>query len=334
MGWGLEGVAAATLLTSIASVVCNYVLFKICCSGASISSSFLDRGATIELMLFGLPAAVTIIAEILRTKLDTVVVAGFVDMGSVTIYAIAISLVAFFTSAMVTTSAVLDPRFSQLKGLEKNEEISRLYLRSVLLFTSMAFSIGLTLVWIGKGFIALWVGPGYENSYTILVILITGQMFAAIQMPTISVLFSLNRHRICAVLALLEGFCNLVLSILLVRKWGIIGVAVGTLIPMLVFKILLLPLCAIRELGLSARHYYVAISKPVILLITVSLLIRYVYVPADLSWPGVVVLTCGSVAVLAALANWLAVSQEYRFSANSVKNVLFSLFGLPERGRS
>ena len=52
-----------------------------------------------------------------------------------------------------------------------------------------------------------------------------------------------------------EGVLNLGLSILLARKYGILGVAIGTAVPMLIVKVILQPWYTLREAGISVRDY-------------------------------------------------------------------------------
>ena len=70
--------------------------------------------------------------------------------------------------------------------------------------------------------------------------------------PVRPMLIGVGRHRTLAVSAIGAGIANLILSVLLVREMGLIGVAIGTLVPTgvetLVFR---LPYMA-RVLGLTA----------------------------------------------------------------------------------
>jgi O-antigen/teichoic acid export membrane protein len=73
------------------------------------------------------------------------------------------------------------------------------------------------------------------------------------------VLLGLGRPRAAAIGLLVMGICNLVLSLLLVKTYGILGVAVGTAIPNVLFA-LFVAVTACRELGVRPGEYarYVA----------------------------------------------------------------------------
>jgi len=80
---------------------------------------------------------------------------------------------------------------------------------------------------------------------------------------------------------LVEGLANLGLSIVLLRRYGVIGVAIGTLIPQLCSNLLFLPGHLCRVLGVRVRTYIrQAYLAPLLLcapLIAVLLWLRAVF---------------------------------------------------------
>ena len=58
-----------------------------------------------------------------------------------------------------------------------------------------------------------------------------------------------------ALVILLDGLTNLVLSIMLLRYWGIFGVAVGTAIPLACTSLLFLPRHLCRMLNVPLREF-------------------------------------------------------------------------------
>jgi len=84
------------------------------------------------------------------------------------------------------------------------------------------------------------------------------------QRPSIVALVSLGRHRALGSWTLGEGVANLILSVYLGYKHGLVGVALGTTIPLLVVKLTLQPWYTLRMLGLSARAYIQnSLARPV-----------------------------------------------------------------------
>jgi hypothetical protein len=65
-----------------------------------------------------------------------------------------------------------------------------------------------------------------------------------------------SKHRYLAIQTIIEGVANLVLSIWWARSYGMIGVAMGTLVPMFVAKMILQPAYVCRTAGISLARYY------------------------------------------------------------------------------
>jgi O-antigen/teichoic acid export membrane protein len=69
------------------------------------------------------------------------------------------------------------------------------------------------------------------------------------------VMLGISRHKPVVPVAIAEGLCNLALSIILVRKIGIIGVAWGTVIPNMATSIFFWPWYVRKTLGVPIGEY-------------------------------------------------------------------------------
>jgi hypothetical protein len=63
------------------------------------------------------------------------------------------------------------------------------------------------------------------------------------------------RHGLMARVLLLEGVANVLLSIILLRYMGLIGVAWGTAIPLFITSVLFLPFHVCKQLHLNVGRY-------------------------------------------------------------------------------
>jgi O-antigen/teichoic acid export membrane protein len=132
----------------------------------------------------------------------------------------------------------------------------------------------------GKPFIEVWMGTEYLDAYPVLAILVLGVTFALWQTISINLLFGISKHKIIAVLNTIEGVANLLLSILLARYYGLIGVALGTFIPMALLKLIVQPIYVSRALSVPYFEYLGKTGKTLIisfsaLIIPVLLSLRF-----------------------------------------------------------
>ena len=111
------------------------------------------------------------------------------------------------------------------------------------------------LILLGRPLIEAWVGEQYVASYYVLVLLIIPRSLYLAQSVSTKILLGMGRHRALATILLFEGCANLCLSFLFVRRWGILGVALGTAIPLMCTSLAFLPRHLCRILGISVREF-------------------------------------------------------------------------------
>jgi O-antigen/teichoic acid export membrane protein len=145
------------------------------------------------------------------------------------------------------------------------------------------FPMAAILIILGKSVIEAWVGARYvATSYPVLLVLVIPSTVMLAQSASSRVLFGMAKHKTLAMVTLLEGGANLLLSILLVRRFGILGDAVGTAIPLACTTLFFLPrhLCHVLKLRLGV-YLREAFLLPLMLcgpLVAVLLLIRHWFV--------------------------------------------------------
>ena len=143
--------------------------------------------------------------------------------------------------------------------------------------------IAAALAILGKSIIEVWVGHRYiATSYPVLLVLLVPSTFMLAQAASGRTLFGMAKHHTLAAVTLLEGIANLVLSIILVRRFGVLGDAVGTAIPLTFTTLFFLPRHLCRVLNLKIRTYLSqAFLLPLILvtpLVLVLLLLQHWFV--------------------------------------------------------
>jgi O-antigen/teichoic acid export membrane protein len=139
------------------------------------------------------------------------------------------------------------------------------------------------LIILGKSVIEVWVGARYvAASYPVLLALVIPSTLMLAQSASNRVLFGMAKHKTLAIVTLLEGAANVFLSIFLVRRFGILGDAAGTGIPLLCTTLFFLPRHLCRVLNLRLRVYLrEAFLLPLALclpLIAILLLMRHWFV--------------------------------------------------------
>jgi O-antigen/teichoic acid export membrane protein len=264
MDYGLIGVSAAHLATNVLGIAAHAAWCRRVMPEVVIRPRFANRATAATLVGFGGATLVITVADMIRFGLDAAVIGRFMTMNDVGVYGIASLLIRYLMQGVTTAVGVVGPRFARLAGSADRSEMHALLDRSLLGSALLASGGALILIAGGRLLIRAWVGPEFLPAYAPLVILAGSSVLGLAQAPMISVLYALNRHRYYAVLAVGEAVANLALSLALVRTYGIVGVALGTAIPMLVVKTVLQPLYLARCLGISAWTCYRPITPAII----------------------------------------------------------------------
>jgi hypothetical protein len=100
-----------------------------------------------------------------------------------------------------------------------------------------------------------WMGPAFAGSVAPFVILALAGAIVVSQAASPNVLIALGSHRLVTWVWIGEAAINLVLSVVLVRSIGLVGVAIGTLVPLVVGHLLVMQTAACREVGVPIATY-------------------------------------------------------------------------------
>jgi O-antigen/teichoic acid export membrane protein len=120
----------------------------------------------------------------------------------------------------------------------------------------LVFPIALALIFRGRTFISIWMGPQYGLvSETVLQILMISLFFSMADSTAGAVMMAIDKHKPVARWAVYEAVLNLGLSIILVRRVGLYGVAWGTSISMAFTHIAFWPRYVRKTLGVSSVAY-------------------------------------------------------------------------------
>lgn len=193
------------------------------------------------------------VAGQLQSKTDEIVIGAFMPIASVTPYSIARRLSEIPQMITDQFMKVIMPLASQLHAENDHVRLRSLYLTSTRLTLVIFIPIGCGLVILARPFLTIWVGPAYSNYAYLVLILTSASLIDTSQWPGSSVLQGMSRHRVLAIMSLGSALANLGLSIVWVRSFGLVGVALGTLIPTSVESLCFVLPYAMRVNGVNFR---------------------------------------------------------------------------------
>ena len=202
---------------------------------------------------FGFSAfnAVALVAEQLIYFTDTVVIGFILGPAAVVPYQIGLRIAQMIQVPIAQVGEAVLPKTGELHARRQTQELGKLVSTAMgfaFLFAG-GFFIGAS--YFGEILIETWIGRLYADSALVLSILVGAQI---VSMPMVIVrksLLGMGEVRVPAFIDLLEAVLNLGLSLVLIRFWGIVGVAWGTVIPLLVIELFVFLPYALKRLELA-----------------------------------------------------------------------------------
>jgi O-antigen/teichoic acid export membrane protein len=187
---------------------------------------------------------------------DSIVIGYALPVSMITFFAIAGNLASYSRDLLSGISTTVAPRASAMDATSDEEGVRRVIAKGVQFGAMVMLPIAVTFIIRGKTFIRLWMGYGYSSlSGHVLWVLALSLLLLPTEAVAGSAMMGISKHKLLAKILLLEAFCNLGLSLLLVHRWGIVGVAWGTTIPSLTMNLLFWPWYLKRVLGVSPLRF-------------------------------------------------------------------------------
>jgi O-antigen/teichoic acid export membrane protein len=243
-------------------VILLYLLFLHRAENAvAIDPKLVDMGVFKEIAPYSLRTFFLGMSSRVLYYTDYIVIGLFLSAAQVTPYEIAYKLCFLSTYAFSVISTSMFPKFSRLYALGELEELRSLYVAIAKGSLLIMAPIGIGLAFLGEPFIALWVGSEHIVEHQVLLVLILMNVFHAIGTPACMVLQSCGRNKELMYSELLNAMLNVMLSVFLVQRLGVLGVAVGTVVAHVCssFWVVLVAPCRVTGIGVGeyVRHVIV-----------------------------------------------------------------------------
>ncbi len=242
-----------------------------------------NRQTSRKLFNFGGPVLLGKIANRIRFQTDTLTVSFFIGLTAVAHYSIGSTLVLYYMDIIGSIVFVLMPVLSMQKSVSDGAGFKQSFLAGtrVGLVSSAFIAFGM-IAW-SRDFVIRWMGAAFVDVYPVIVILTLAVFIETSQATSVSALYASLHQKAYATLNISEALSNLILSVILARPFGMVGVAIGTLIPSIVFRGIIQPIVVERLLHINkwetALVYLRTGARCGVFLIAPWLITRYLLAP-------------------------------------------------------
>ncbi|MDA1015731.1 MAG: hypothetical protein O3A00_14915 [Planctomycetota bacterium] len=245
---------------------------------------------------------------------DTVVIGFVLGTGAIVPYVIAQRLCQFIAKPIEQLGSIFMMRTGALHADARTEEIQRLLVRGV----GFTFLL-ITGLFIGAGFfgdilIKAWVGEGYWQSHHLLLVLLGARVISVPVGMFRNILFGVGCIRTTSLIIFSEAMLNLLISLVLVHFFGLMGVALGTAIPLVLVSLGVLVPYACRQLNIRLAEIVRSALGPQLLPLIVLLMYSMAVtstIPLEGNWQTLLIVATGGGLILGLafwFNNWMAKS--------------------------
>ena len=298
LGWGIVGIAAVAIPVTLLTQVPGLLLIR----RADPEMRIGWRGAWRDLVRtvagFSSTLFMIQIARQLQMRTDEIVIAGSLPLSSVTPYSFSRRVGEIPNQLANQFIRTLMPLASSLHAEDDWSRLRAMYLASTRLSTAIVTPVAAVLSVLAPSLLTVWIGAEYARYWPVVLLIALSSVVLITQYPAGALLQGIARHRILALTSVIAGLTNLALSLLLVRRIGLLGVALGTLIPATIEAAFLMPYTA-RQIGVritdTVRQSYLPALVPVIPMVAALIALQRLLQPTSLFMLGVIAAVAGLV---------------------------------------
>jgi len=262
MGYGLAEVMwLETALIAVTGVLLAVFAFR-AAPQLRITPAAVSSGTARQLLGLGGWMFVNALSTSLIEQTDRIVVGLFLTVQSVTYYSAAWKLYMLVYSVSTTLVQAIWPIAAGLHASGDTRGLQQLWLRMTKYTAALTWPLAASLGLCAGPILHAWVGHAFAEHYAVVQVLVATFVITAHNHAAFGVLGAMRRvGPIAQRYSVPQAVLNLLLSLWLVRPLGILGVALGTMLPAVLLEYVFLAF-VLRQLDLHWRDLWQQVLRP------------------------------------------------------------------------
>jgi O-antigen/teichoic acid export membrane protein len=193
-------------------------------------------------------------------NLDNVIVGAALGTAAVAVYAVTLRLCDYQRQISSQFNSLMLPVVVRYQASSDADGLRRMLIEGTRLALTLVCGVTVCLMGFASPLITRWMGPGFEAAAPPLQVLAIMGVVIVGQQPLGNILLGTGRHRLVAFASLAEAIINLALSLFLIRYFDLLGVAIGSLIPVAAVNLFVLAPAACREVRIGLLEFARAVA--------------------------------------------------------------------------
>lgn len=220
----------------------------------------------------------SIVAGGLTSTAGNTIIGMFLTTAAITPFAIANKFIQYTNRIIQSSSQIFTPMSSHFDATGELGRLQRVFIVGNRACAFLAFPACVGMLMLGRSAIEVWVGAKYGWCYGLLAILVVPYTLQFAQLASPKILYGMARHLTLGKARLIEAAANIVLSVVLLRYYGIWGVALGAAIPKFCACVFFLPGHLCRILKVSMKSFlWESYTWPLVVSAPMTLLLYFLH---------------------------------------------------------
>jgi len=255
------------VLTSAAEQTAYYVLVRRVMPELVVSRALNRPERVGELFTFSIQSFVFTMSDRVINYTDSIVIGQARGAAATGPYAFALRLVDFAREAIDRAAGVLMPGFAAAAARGENDRLRAFWRTGTKAIVTLSGPIALVQALWGRHVLTLWLSKNSDAAEAARVVAEAQRCMVWLALAFLMQMAGrglarplfegIGQLRVPARIAMAEAVCNLALSVVLVRTWGVEGVAFATFLPAAIAGLVAMPWFVCRHLGIPFRDHVV-----------------------------------------------------------------------------
>lgn len=255
---GFKSITLIVVITIVNVFVCmsNYIF---CRKKLNIKTKFKGFDKLIFKVILGYSIYIFLgeIVDKVNWNVDQCILGIVSGTTAVSVYSIAAQLNNMFILFSSTINGVFLPKISKMVAKNSSsEDLSNEFIRIGRIQFYIVFLLCSGFIIYGKQFIRFWVGTKFNTSYYVALFLIIPLCVPLVQTLGLSIMQAMNKYKFRAITTSIMAIFNILISIILTKKFGPVGSAVGTAIAITICNIIIMNYYYHKKLNLDIFRFW------------------------------------------------------------------------------
>lgn len=258
-GMGIVGLPVAQVIGMAMGLASLVFLCYRKLDGLKLVLSFKGLSQSGELLAFSGWAFVANAAVLIIMRMDPVLIKAMLPLSAVAIYAVAAKIAEYSLLLNKQFSNALMPMISQAHAVGQAGTVQMVLTDGTRYLMALAMPMLVLIGIYADPLLTLWLGEGFSEAVPVLQVLSIAVGCSVLQLNAANVLGMTGRHRFVAGSMGLSALINLVVTLTLLPRIGLLGAAVGSLCASALVETGIILPSACRHAGISMSRFILGV---------------------------------------------------------------------------